>query len=753
MLRAVHCALLCAALGGVGAVHAQPRALTLPAAERIQLDGRLDEAAWARAPVHEAFLQYRPADRQPPPADYRTTLQVIVEADALVIGIRAFDPRPVEIRAPLVRRDQVLRDQDFVAVILDAVGDRRSAQFVRVNAAGVQADGMYIADGDVEDFAPDFEFDAAAARLADGYSVEVRLPFIALRYPLRGGLPWRLMVVRSVPRESGTLWVSAPLTQDALSFIAELQVIDGLAEIGARVHGHSHLAIVPEITLRQTRPGDNGQRQTQAAVGAEIKWRPRADWVFDMTLNPDFSQVELDAPQLAGSTRFALSLPEKRAFFLESTDVLDLPLAAFYSRAVTDPRFGLRATWRGAQAEATALTLRDDGGGLVLLPRAFDTGVAAQDGRSQATLLRARTHFSIGATTFSAGGLVSLRDYGGGRDNRVFGADLAWKPEPETQWRLRTMLSQTTAGFVADTSSGELLPALQARDSGSRWHLTWFSRVPGWNLSAEAGVTSANFRNDNGFVDQAGVRFVQGEVVRRWGPKTLPLLGVPAHEFETYLWLRRAETADGIVVEQRAHPGIWLVAARNSEAWVQARFDAQRVGASGKLHPVRAIAASWSINPTAWFTRLNLELTLGDRVDVDTRADRVGRGIEWLFETKLRGKLGDFGLESEQRFQQGTIAAPDGQRALAEHSARWLGVLHLNARDSVRAVWQGAWFDRAAEPAIGVSQAEVSRRRAASIVFQHRFAPGRSLSVGASRAWSSDAPARQELFVKSALLL
>jgi hypothetical protein len=54
--------------------------------------------------------------------------------------------------------------------------------------------------------------------------------------------------------------------------------------------------------------------------------------------------VELDVPQLAGNTRVALSVPEKRAFFLESTDVLDLPLSAFYSRAVTDPRWGLRTT-------------------------------------------------------------------------------------------------------------------------------------------------------------------------------------------------------------------------------------------------------------------------------------------------------------------------------------------------------------------------------------------------------------------------
>ncbi|MDO7785454.1 hypothetical protein QPL65_24865, partial [Escherichia coli] len=92
---------------------------------------------WARAPVHEAFHTFLPEDGQRPP--WRTTVQVLVQGDALVFGIRAYDDAPERIRAPLTRRDQVKRDQDFVAVLLDPVGLRRSAQFVRVNAAGVLA--------------------------------------------------------------------------------------------------------------------------------------------------------------------------------------------------------------------------------------------------------------------------------------------------------------------------------------------------------------------------------------------------------------------------------------------------------------------------------------------------------------------------------------------------------------------------------------------------------------------------------------
>ncbi|WP_164079173.1 DUF5916 domain-containing protein, partial [Stenotrophomonas maltophilia] len=67
---------------------------------------------------------------------------------------------------------------------------------------------------------------------------------------------------------------------------------------------------------------EGSRRSRKASLGAEIKWRPRADWVIDATLNPDFSKVELDEPQLAGNTRFALSVPEKRPFFLESADVV-----------------------------------------------------------------------------------------------------------------------------------------------------------------------------------------------------------------------------------------------------------------------------------------------------------------------------------------------------------------------------------------------------------------------------------------------
>jgi hypothetical protein len=729
---------------------AQPHALDLQADEHVRLDGRLDEPAWQRAPLHERFVQYLPTDRQPPPAGYRTTLQVLAEKDALVIGVRAFDPRPDEIRAPLTRRDQVKRDQDFISVHIDAVGDRRAAQFVRVNAAGVIADGLYIAAGDTEDFAPDFDIEAAAHRLEDGYSVEIRLPFIALRYPHGGGSPWRLMVSRSVPRASSTLLLSSPLTKDGLSFIAEAQVVDALAPAVERAKTQSQLLLRPELTLRATRERSDAEAarsERKASLGAEIKWRPRADWVLDATLNPDFSQVELDAPQLAGNTRFALSVPEKRPFFLESTDVIDLPIGGFYSRSVTDPRYGLRATWRSPRADATALTLRDEGGGLVLRPGPFATALYAQDIASQATLLRGRHH--VGA--FTLGAVLSDRDYGDRGRNTVAGADAYWTPSAQDQLRARWLGSGTSAGFDAQGDA-----VRTARETDHWLALRWNRRTDGWIVNAEFDDIGPRFRNDNGFVEQAGVRRVEAEVIRRWGE--VRALGVNAHEFETYLWTEQTQASEDAIggvdhaqtVARRWHGGIWFVGPLNSEGWAHVELDAERARPGGRLHPRRGVGAQLGLNPAPWFTRLTAELHAGERVDVE--ADRPGRGADGFIEAILRGSVGGFGVESEQKLQ-GAYIERDGERVLTDTAARWLGVLHLTARDSLRVVWQAARYRRSADLAQGVA-ATREDTRTVSLVFQHRVGLGRNVSVGATRATIEPGGERKdEVFVKAALAL
>ena len=740
-----------------------PTALRLTAGEATPvIDGRLDDTAWRRAPVYERFVQFLPADKQP--ARWRTTVQVLVTDDALVFGIRAWDPEPGRIRAPLARRDQVKADQDFVSVFIDPVGHRRTAQYARVSAAGAVEDGLFSAEEDSEDSAPDFDVDAAAARLPDGYSVELRWPLAALRFPHAEGAPWRVMVARNIPREERSLNVSAPaLTKDALSFIAELQPLDGLGDLALQVRERSFIAFRPELTLRATRDGSDAEgtrRARRTSLGAELKWRPRADWVVDVTLNPDFSQVELDEPQLAGNTRFALSVPEKRPFFLESADVVgptqadesgeNRSLAAFYTRAITDPDWGLRATWRGAGAEATALSLRDAGGGPVLRAGAFATRSGVQPGGSQTSFARGRMQLGEHGQ-WGLAGLASLRDFGNGLATQVVGSDGVWRAGNSDQWRGHLMLSSTTLGLDED---GQVLRV--NRDRGHRAWLGWRHRDGDWAANANIEEVSPRFANDNGFVSQSGIRRASAFGSLRLGPRTLA--GVDMHESEAQLRLQETRTladpllgvAAGQVVDRLVQPGFWFAAARNTGVWGYVGLDSHRARSGGRLHPTRTLLLGIESNPGELLTYVDAEVEWGRRLDFD--ADRVGLGAQGQFRAQMRTPLpGGWWLEYEQRLGLGWVDGPDGRRAFTDRSAQSLVVLHLGPRDSLRLIHQRTHYSRRDAPATGLA-AQHDVGRVLSLVFQHRVGLNRIVSVGLNRAREQPGAVRaDEVFAKATL--
>lgn len=741
---------------------AQPTALRLaPGDTAPTVDGRLDDAAWQRAPVYERFVQFMPNDKQP--ARWRTTVQVVVTDDALVFGIRAWDPEPERIRAPLTRRDQVKSDQDFVSVFIDPVGHRRTAQYVRISAAGAVEDGLYAAEEDSEDSAPDFDVEAATARLPDGYSVELRWPLAALRFPHAGGAPWRVMVARNIPREERTLDVGAPaLNKDALSFIAELQPLDGLGDLAEQVRERGFIALRPELTLRsaQDRDADGSHRTRRTSLGAEIKWRPRADWVIDATLNPDFSQVELDAPQLAGNTRFALSVPEKRPFFLESADVVgptqpdesgeNRSLAAFYTRAITDPDWGLRATWRGASAEATALHLRDAGGGQVLRAGAFATRTGVQPRDSQASFARGRMQLGD-AGRLGLAGLVSLRDFGNGLSTQVVGSDAVWRAGDSDQWRGHLLLSRTTLGL--DEGGGV---QHVSRQRGHRGWLAWRHRDAGWSANVNVEEVSPRFANDNGFVSQSGIRRASAFGVLRLGPRELA--GIDMHESEAQLKLQETRTladpllgvAAGQVVDRLVQPGFWFAAARNTGVWGHIGLDEHRAKSGGRLHPTRTLLLGFESNPGELLSFVNAEVEWGRRLDFD--ADRVGPGLQAQLEAKLRASLpAGLWLEFEQRLGMGTVNAPDGRRAFTDRSGQSLAMLHLSPRNSLRLIHQQNHFTRRANADAGLLALD-ERGRQLALMLQHRVGLRRVVSLGLNRASAQPAGERsREVFAKLAL--
>lgn len=717
--------LLCAAAAlqaqEAGPMHAVP----LASGERIRLDGRLDHPAWARAPVYDRFVERDPNFGAPPPQ--ATRVQVLYDARAVYVGITALETEPDRVRRPLVRDDQVNRTQDFVVVYLDPIGSRRSAQFFRVNAAGSRADGIHTAADDSEDFAPDFDWDAAVAPHPQGWTAVLRLPLASLRYAEGDQDRWRIMVARRLPRESFHLVTSVPIPREASSFIATMQPLQGM-QLPER---HAFLTLRPSLTLRRSHARDaDGRRGNDHAADAslDLKWRPRAELVIDGTLNPDFSQVALDVPQLSGNTRFALSIAEKRPFFFESADLLRTPTDAFYTRSFTAPRAGLRATWRGARVAGSAFAIDDRGGGLVLLPGAFGTDAALQPG---SRTLAARARSDEGALQW--GGLLAARRYEGGRgDNTVLGPDLLWTIDDA--WRLRAQWLHARSTALPD-GQGELRPGA-ARD-GDRLFLRLNRNVDGGESVITVEDIGAGFRHDSGFVSQAGVRKFALFEGRGWR-------GIePFHEFWLNVSAQRTETRDGgRTVEQQVFPGLWATAAHNLEWWLELHGLAQlRATAGGPLLAQRYLASGLVFTPATWFPLLDTQIGIGRLAD--TRDERVRSGLRWTTKATLRPLPR---LELEPSVSVSWLRG-GGQRVYDERLLNLLAVWHLGPRSHLRAIVQHVDLARGGD---GQPAQPLQREHTASLTWSWRLSAGTVVYVGASDVRSGiGRPARtQEAFVK-----
>lgn len=717
----------------IACAQAKLAAVRLLAAESITVDGRLEEAIWQRAPVHDEFIQYDPAaDGAQPPV--RTTVQIAYNEKALYVAVQAFDPAPGEMRAPFVRRDKVLRDQDFIVLFLDPIGLRKSAQFFRVSARGAIGDGLYTADTGNEDFSPDFDFDAASHIFDDRYVVEIRIPWTSLRFPHDAHDNWRLMVGRRWPRDQNYLLLSAPLKREQPNFIAEAQLIEGLSGPPSEWAWQAQ----PTLTVRRQResPDDPATRRTQVEAGVDLKVRPHAEWVIDATVNPDFSQVELDVPQLSRNTQFALFLTEKRPFFLESRDLYELPSNALYTRSISDPRWGARVTYRAPQIAGLALATLDAGGGFVLLPGPFATNFATQP----------KSHFATARVRWAAdggavGALVADRHYedaGGSLGaNAVGGVDGIWIADAENRIRAQWLTSATDAQPTVD---GRLARGRMMR--GDYIDLYYGRNVERSDLNLRLLQVGSGFRNDAGFTTQAGYRSVSFDVNRKW----FGLAGF--HEFTPYWIATHAETLNATVISQELTQGLFILGGRGLEIDAQLQpLKYQRVSLLGPLHQTRKFYVRSSALPNATLAYINGSIDIGRRVDVV--ADRTRPGLNWLLEARVRltGRL-----ELEPRVEQGILRGREG-RALTETAAQLLGVYHFSARDTLRAILQRAQATRAADAGAGVAAFD-DRSTALSLVYAHRRSSSTVFYLGATAARSDASGTRStssEIFAKAQL--
>jgi hypothetical protein len=711
MIKALFPGFIAAAAVGAAPVHAI-EACHLAPSERIAIDGHLEDPAWEHARPYDRFWDISPQDKQP--ARVRTEVRFAYDRNALYVAVRAYDPDPARLRAPFARRDNVLADQDMVVLFIDPVGNRKFAHFFRVNPRGSIGDGLYNEDTANEDFSPDLEFDVATGRFPGGWTAEFRIPFSSLRYTDPPSHEWSVLVWRNYPRDQRYTMASSELPRIQTCFLCLNEPLTGLDDLPST----RHLALTPNVTLRTVRNRDAGEparRDNDFVPSLDLKWRPRADVVVDATVNPDFSQVELDTPQLAGNTQFALFFPEKRPFFLEGADILQSPMQAIYTRSVTDPAWGVRATQRSGHFDGTVFVARDEGGGLVLLPDTYTTSFAPQDFHSLASFARGRWQMD----GLTVGGLLTDRTIDGGAYNRVAGPDAVWFPDTENRLRAQVLGSWTTAqavnGVIAKGGPATSHAALA----------DWAYHGKAWDQYLDFEDVGREFRADNGFFGQNGYRRIYSETTRKFEQ-----VGA-FNELAPYFFADCKTAPGGSVQYRQTNVGLRLGLPHATTIWLEYRpNNLTAVRPDGGLRKRDQVYFGLESNPFPWFARLFTEVAYGDRLDVAN--NRIGTGAYYSVQTSIRPHAR---AEVEYRIDNDFIDSLEpvegSRRIITQRVQQLLALWHFSARDSLRAIWQSVSVKRA--PSLWEQPVPARENtQTVSLVYGHYYRIGTTFYLGAT---------------------
>jgi hypothetical protein len=330
------------------------RAVTASAAPVV--DGRLDEAVWQSAPALGDFVQRVPEDGAP--ASLRTEVRVLYDDDALYFGVWLFDHEPSSIVHGEGIRDYDLAQSDAVLLILDTFKDQQNAFVFGTNPAGIEYDGQIANEGQGGgrfmggggqvgnrrqqsgsgggfNLNWDASWAVATSIGTDAWYAEFRIPFSTLRYAGGEGQTWGFNAARRIRRlNEQSFWSPIPRQFDEyrLTYSGALEGMNPPAQRMAQVTPYLLQKAQRDYVLdtEARYPGD---------VGGDAKVQITPSLTLDLTLNTDFAQVEVDDAQ-TNLTRFSISFPEKRPFFLENAGQFNVGGGGadlFFSR-----RIGLR---------------------------------------------------------------------------------------------------------------------------------------------------------------------------------------------------------------------------------------------------------------------------------------------------------------------------------------------------------------------------------------------------------------------------
>jgi hypothetical protein len=487
----------------------------------IVLDGKLDEASWAGAPLATGFVQNDP--REGEAATFDTEVKLLYDDRALYIGVFAKDPEPGQIIVNELRKDFNTGSADGFQVVIDTFHDERNGYQFAINPMGAKWDSQMSNEGRDNNANWDGIWDVGTRIGEDGWYAEIAIPFKTLKFGPEAMQTWGINFQRRLRRLNENSYWSPLRRIHQLSRVSMAGTVEGLqglrpgANIRVKPYALANLNKLAGVAVDK-----------DYDAGLDVKYGVTSGLTWDFTVNTDFSQVEADEQQV-NLTRFSLFFPEKRDFFLENSGVFQ------FGAGNTGGGGGANGGRQNASQDmifffSRQIGLSPTGDSIPLLAGSRITGRAG--GWSVGALnIQQREKDLSPSTNFTAlrlrrdilansdiGVMMLNKDPQGSDHNRGFGADANFR-----------FFRDFTLNFAAAKSA---TPAERIPGSGDDFYSksSFGYRGNVWETRGMFQTIGARFNDEMGFVPRVGVDNAEGYLgahlrpkrFRRWLRETFP---------------------------------------------------------------------------------------------------------------------------------------------------------------------------------------------------------------------------------------
>jgi Domain of unknown function (DUF5916)/Carbohydrate family 9 binding domain-like len=306
--------------------------------EKVAIDGKLEEAFWSKTPISTNFIQNSPITGSP--ASQKTEVRIAYDNSAIYVSAVMYDTRD-SMSLTLSQRDN-RGNADWFGVVFDPYNAGTIGFAFIVTSAGVQIDELHQVNG--VDGNWNAVWKSAVTVHEDRWVAELKIPFSAVRFSKDGSENWGINFARNIRRHrEQSHWNFFDPT--GINLISQLGELEGLKDIESPLR----LAFTPYVSGYIE--NYNGNTSYTANGGLDVKWGVNEAFTIDMTLVPDFGQVQFDN-QVLNTSPFEVFFNERRQFFTEGTELFN-KAGLFYSRRVGGRPINLNAAYADLDSNET----------------------------------------------------------------------------------------------------------------------------------------------------------------------------------------------------------------------------------------------------------------------------------------------------------------------------------------------------------------------------------------------------------------